>query len=357
MAGTLSSCVRMGLVDPENGEGLAYTPLNGKSLRDIAGAGLHHGNGRFLNPFSNMPRGGLGRVLFWKLFTRNNFKDDYANEPVHPVRVDWQALKADRGLSITFLKHASILIKDGNRTVLLDPVFSEMFWMIKDFTPLDFTLDAMPDIDHVLITHGHYDHLNTDSLAALGKTSHVVSPLGYTDIFDELGMKNRDHLDWFGTWKRKGLEITLLPCNHWTMRNPVVGPNTALWGSYLIRTPSGATIFLSGDTAYFDGFRQLGEEFDIDLAVFNLGAYEPRWFMAPSHINPPETVQAFRELGARHLMVIHWGTYRLGDEPVHLPPIDIRQEMAQAGLLDRLIEIRHGETVFYDRAPVPRGIV
>jgi len=80
--------------------------------------------------------------------------------------------------------------------------------------------------------------------------------------------------------------------------------------------------------------------------VINLGAYEPRWFMAQSHIGPKETVRAFKQLGAKRLAVIHWGTFQLGDEPVHLPPQHIREEMRQEGLLDRLVDWKHGETVF-----------
>ena len=132
------------------------------------------------------------------------------------------------------------------------------------------------------------------------------------------------------------------------MRNPLTGPNRSLWGSFLIKTSTGPTIFISGDTAYFNGFREIGGAYNIDLAIFNLGAYEPRWFMASSHINPAETVQAFRELDARHLMVVHWGTFRLGDEPVHLPPAHIRKEMDGAGLGHRLMDLTHGQTLLYD---------
>ena len=131
------------------------------------------------------------------------------------------------------------------------------------------------------------------------------------------------------------------------MRNPLIGPNTGLWGSYLIKTKSGASIYISGDTGYFDGFEQIGEEFDIDLAIFNLGAYEPRWFMAPSHMNPEETVQAFLDLKARHLSIVHWGTFRLGDEPVHYPPLDIREALRQKQLEGRYLELKHGHTVSY----------
>ena len=132
------------------------------------------------------------------------------------------------------------------------------------------------------------------------------------------------------------------------MINPFAGPNDALWGSFLIKTESGITIFVSGDLAYFERFRELGSEFQIDLAIFNLGAYEPRWFMAGSHVNPSETAKAFLELNARHLMVVHWGTFHLGDEPVHLPPVDIRREMEALGNLHRLIHLDHGQTLFYD---------
>jgi len=316
-------------------------------LRDIAKQKLHHGNGKFLNPFSSSIHGRLSRVLYWKLFSENHFRKYYKGEKVKPVHINWRPIQKDRGLSITFLKHASILIKDFDEYLIVDPVFYDLFWLIKDFTPLAFNIDAMPRPNHVLITHGHYDHLDKPSLAYLGKDTHVISPLGYDDVFSELEMRQRTPLDWFDSYSNNGQEITLIPCNHWTMRNPIIGPNTSLWGSYLIKTESGFTVFVSGDTAYFDRFREIGKVQEIDLAIFNLGAYEPRWFMATSHINPKETVQAFKELRAKHLMVIHWGTFRLGDEPVHFPPIQIKEELKKEGLLDRLIDLNHGETLYY----------
>jgi L-ascorbate metabolism protein UlaG (beta-lactamase superfamily) len=290
-------------------------------------------------------RGRLLQVLFWKLFHTNRFKEALEDQRVDPVRVDWAAVRQHRGVSVTFLKHASVMIKDQDRHLLLDPVFSEFFWFIKDFSPLK--TDGMPPPDGVMISHGHYDHLDTTTLAALSPGTSLFTPLGYDDIFDELRMPQRTQLDWYGHSRIGDAEITLLPCNHWTMRNPLVGPNRSLWGSYLVRTAGGMTIYLSGDTAYFDGFEQLGSDYDIDLAIFNLGAYEPRWFMASSHLDPAETVRAFRELNARRLMIVHWGTFRLGDEPVHLPPLDIHAEMQRAGLLDRLVTLDHGRTVFF----------
>ncbi len=326
-------------------EGPAPTDM---TLREIANKRLHHGNGRFINPLSAQHYRNFGEVLRWKLLAKNDFTRLYDGEQVLPVHIDFSAIEKHHGLSVTFVTHATLLIRDRGTTILVDPVLSGLFWPIRDCTPLDFPLERMPDPAYVLITHGHYDHLDIRSLKRFADSARYISPLGYRDILEDAGAASITELDWFDAHHDGSREIILLPCNHWTMRNPITGPNTALWGSYLIRSSTGPTIFVSGDTAYFDRFDEIGQEFAIDLAIFNLGAYEPRWFMEKSHINPEDTVRAFQELGATKLMVVHWGTFRLGDEPVHFPPIDIRREMEKAGMLDRLIEISHGGTIYFD---------
>ena len=327
---------------------LHYKPLNGRLLRDIAGAREHHGPEGFVNPVGLGRQGRFWEVMKWKLFSQNRFRKFYDGESVTPVSVDWEKVKNYQKTSITFLKHASVVINDAGRFILVDPVFSDIFWFIKDFSPLAFDPRSMPQPQHVLITHGHYDHLDTDSLAVLRKDTHVVTPLGYDRHINELEMTNCTQLDWYEKYRDGKQEITLLPCNHWTMRNPISGPNRSLWGSYLIRTSQGYTIYISGDSAYFDGFEQLGKDYDIDLAIFNVGAYEPRWFMAQSHMNPRETVRAFKELNARKLLVVHWGTFRLGNEPVHFPPIQVKEVLEEEGLFDRLVDLKHGETFYVD---------
>jgi N-acyl-phosphatidylethanolamine-hydrolysing phospholipase D len=324
-----------------------YLPLNGLVMADLARRHQHHGDGRFRNPFSPATHGSLGRVLRWKFFSTNHFKAQYAAEPHRNVSLDDTLFRSDAKLQLTFLRHATLIIKDVDAYIFVDPVFGGLFWFIEDFTPLAFNPQRLPQPRHILITHGHYDHLDLPSLAILHPQSNVLTPLGYNAELAALTHFNRKQLDWYDRHFEDGREFIFLPCNHWTMRRPLVGPNTSLWGSYLIRTKAGATIYISGDTAYFDGFEQIGAAFDIDLAVFNLGAYEPRWFMAPSHLNPPETVAAFQQLGARHLMIMHWGTFRLGDEPVHAPPRDIKTALAAQHLTDCLIEARQGQTFPY----------
>jgi L-ascorbate metabolism protein UlaG (beta-lactamase superfamily) len=326
-----------------------FNSLKDLDMREIAKRKLHHGSkGRFLNPLgAGHPKRGLGRLLYWKLFDTNRFKPYMAAQPVNPVEIDWQPIRDHRGLSVTYLNHASVLIKDIDSYLIVDPVFDGLFWFIRDHSPLAFDPGELPPVDHVLVTHGHYDHLDKPSLSQFHKDTHLISPLGYGDIFRGLGMTNHSALDWYGMHRDGSRTITLLPCNHWTMRNPIAGPNRALWGSFLIQTSSGKSIYISGDTAWFDRFHEIGRDFEIDLAVFNLGAYEPRWFMAQSHINPQETVRAFKALNAKKLMIVHWGTFQLGDEPVHFPPMDLKRELQKEGLLDRWVQKGQGETYFF----------
>lgn len=323
---------------------------SGLSLREIAARKLHHAkDGIYLNPLGELRRRRrFGKLIYWKFFSQNSYNRYLEKQPVTPVDIDWRAVEAHDGLAVTFIKHASVMIKDQDQYILVDPVFGKIFRFIDDFSPIVFDPAKMPKPDHVLITHGHYDHLDTPSLRRIAPKSHVISPLGYSAIFNKIGMHNRTELDWYESYRDAKRGITLLPCNHWTMRNPIQGPNRSLWGSYLIQTASGRTIYLSGDTGWFDGFDQIGREHDIDLAIINLGAYEPRWFMAPSHMNPVETVAAFKQLKARKLLIAHWGTFRLGDEPVHFPPKDLQKELEKKGLADRWIALSHGETFYYN---------
>lgn len=323
---------------------LHYRPLNGDSLREMAQRKMHHGPQRFINPMGAPRRKRFWQLLSWKLFHNNAYADFLDDQPLSPVTVDWESIKAHRGVSVTFIKHSTLLIKDLDRFLLIDPVFNDIFPFIKDYTPLAFDLQEMPRPDHVLITHGHYDHLDKPSLTALNPGTHVITPLGYDRVFNAAGMNRRTQLDWYERYGDGKREITLVPANHWTMRNPITGPNRSLWGGYLIKTAGGPVIYVSGDSAYFDGFEQLAQDYDIDLAIFNMGAYAPRWFMAPSHMDPAETVQAFREIKARKLMIAHWGTFQLGDEPVHFPPRDLENALKKVELSTQWVHLDHGHS-------------
>ncbi len=329
----------------EGPSALHYRPLRGRSLREIARRKEHHGPGRFVNPVGLDRSGRMLQVLSWKLLHRNPYAEEIVRQRERPLRLDAAAFAARRGLSLTLLKHASLLLHDEGFRMLLDPVFGRPFWFLRDYTPLDFDPVRLPAPDLVLLSHGHFDHLDLASLRGLPPGTTVLCPPGYEALLDEAGLSRRLVLDWYDTWTDGRREVVFLPANHWSMRNPLEGPNRGLWGSFLVRSAAGPAVFLSGDTAYFDGFEQIGADFAIDLAVFNVGAYEPRWFMASSHIDPAETVRAFRELRARKLLVAHWGTFQLGDEPVEDPPRRVAEEMKRAGLDAHFIDWKHGDTV------------
>ncbi|CAB1063138.1 hypothetical protein D1BOALGB6SA_7921 [Olavius sp. associated proteobacterium Delta 1] len=208
------------------------------SLREIAHRKLHHGDGCFLNLFGGPVHGNPWRPSLSQsvknsdsILYNYSYKPYYKDERVVPVSIDWDAVANNPELSITFIKHACIMIKDRNQYILIDPVFFDLP-VVKAFTPLDFDIKDMPAPDHVLITHGHYDHLDVPSLAALIPQTHVISPLGYNSVFNDLKMNHRTQLDWYDTFEQDGTAIKLLPCMHWTMRNPLMGANNSLCGSF-----------------------------------------------------------------------------------------------------------------------------
>ncbi|MEJ2656073.1 MAG: MBL fold metallo-hydrolase, partial [Desulfobacterales bacterium] len=201
---------------------LHYKPLNGRSLRDIALRKEHHGNGVFISPVGPLRKRRFLKLLKWKL-SSSRFSPYLKDQIVHPITVNWSPIKAHQGLSVTFLKHAGILIKDVDRYLLVDPIFSGLLWFVEDFSPFAFDPKHIPAPDHVLITHGHYDHLDLSTLAVLDKSTHLITPLGYHRVFEDLKMKNRTQLDWYDRYRDNDRSITFLPSNHWTIRNPFRG--------------------------------------------------------------------------------------------------------------------------------------
>ena len=334
------------------GEGQIVGDAQNLSLKEIAHRKLHHGDGCFLNLFGGPTHGNP----WWpslhqseknpeSILYNYSYKPYYKDERVVPVSIDWELVANTPGLSITFIKHACIMIKDKDQYILIDPVFFDLPF-VRGFTPLEFEVKDMPAPSHVLITHGHYDHLDVPSLAALDPETHVISPLGYNSIFKDLEMHRRTQLDWYDRFEQDGISITLLPCMHWTMRNPLRSANKSLCGSFLIKTATGKTIYISGDTSYFRGFREIGQEYSIDLAIINLGGYSHGILRFMSHLDPGQAVKCFQELQAKHLLIVHWGSFRLTSEPVHFPPIQLKAEMAKAGLADRLLHLDHGQTLY-----------
>jgi L-ascorbate metabolism protein UlaG (beta-lactamase superfamily) len=216
---------------------------------------------------------------------------------------------------LTWLGHASFLGSlDGHR-FLIDPVFSP-----HGFLPPPMSIDQLPDIEAVLVTHNHYDHLDAGVYRTLRDQVAVIVPAGMGRWMRRRGCTRVTELRWWQQADIGGLRITLVPACHWSRRG-VFDTNRVLWGGYVVEVGN-TSVYHSGDTAWFEGFAEIGRRFpELDSAMLPIGGYEPAWFMEHYHLNPAQAGRAFLELGARHFIPMHWGTFQLTDEPL-CEPID-----------------------------------
>ena len=240
--------------------------------------------------------------------------------------------------SATWIGHASVLVQCGGLNVLTDPIFSERaspvaFLGPRRAQPPGIALADLPPIDVVVISHNHYDHLDRTSVVLLnerngGRTLFLV-PLGVKPFLQHQGIANVVELDWWDTYRHHGVDFQLVPVQHWSARG-VADRNESLWGGWAVFADD-FRWYYSGDAGYSADFADTREKLAsrvrggvlFDLALLAIGAYEPRWFMAPQHMNPDEAVRAHRDLGARRSIGVHWGTFQLTDEPLDQPPKDL----------------------------------
>lgn len=221
------------------------------------------------------------------------------------------------GMRAMWFGHGTVLINMGGVNILTDPVFSTIGGVLKRQVRMPMSLDEIPDIDVVLISHGHADHLCKPSLEAIAKrfgekTLYLV-PKGAAIIMPR-ACREVVELDWWRTVEFNYIRFTLVPAQHWYMRNATGNDtNKVLWGSWVIE--GSKRIFFTGDTGYFKGFSLFKKVFKyFDLAILPMGSYEPREVNKDCHMNPDDSVQAFLDMNARHFLPMHWGTYHLGTE-------------------------------------------
>ncbi len=226
--------------------------------------------------------------------------------------------------SITWIGHATFAYRLGGKLIVTDPIFSQRIaGAVGRSVPPGLAVDDLPPVDVVTVSHNHLDHLDLPSIRRLGPGPCYVAPLGHERWLRRAGAEKIVELDWWETHSFDGVDVTLVPARHWSMRAPW-NRNDALWGGFVVRGAEGAA-YHSGDTAYFDGFAEIGRRLGpIDWAMLPIGAYEPRWFMQPQHMDPDEAGQAFLDLASRNLVAMHWGTFLLTDEPIGEPPERLR---------------------------------
>ncbi len=317
-------------------------------------------DGRFANPWGAGNTRGPMDVLRWKFGAKSAFADAKRSRPVLPLAPDpaglWRA--AEPGARVQWLGHASVLVEIDGVTVLIDPVFGRA-GVVPRAAPAPLRPDQLPPIQAVLLTHGHYDHLDRASLAAVAKANPdalFVTPLGQQGSLPR-ACRRVVALNWWQQVRVEGLRLILVPAQHWHQRS-AVDRDRALWGGYCVQ--GSRSLYHSGDTGSFGGFKVIGDVLGApDVAVLPLGAYEPRWFMSEQHMGPEDSLQAYQDLGAANLLAMHWGTFDLTDEPLdHGSRVMLPRIAEERGLdRDRLHVLAHGGVLgFREPArPVPLG--
>ncbi len=271
------------------------------------------------------------------------------------VKTDPVALAAvEANPSVTWIGHATMLVRLAGRNILFDPVFSERaspvaFAGPKRVVPLPIDIPELPRIDVVLISHNHYDHLDAASVTRLAQmpqgSPRFLVPLGLKAWFAELGIARVDEYDWWQETREGDVSFTFVPVQHWSKRR-LDDTNQTLWGGWVV-AGEGLKLIHTGDTGYSQDFRDIGQRLGpFDMAFIPIGAYAPRWFMKVMHVDVPEAVQVRADLGAKRAIGMHWGTFEsLADEPLDEPPRILAQQRQAKGLTpDQFDVLKIGET-------------
>jgi len=260
-------------------------------------------------------------------------------------------------ISITFVNHASFLIQTKDATILTDPVWSERVSPVSWFGPKrvrkpGVLMDSLPAIDVIVISHNHYDHLDKETLKQLNDrfAPLVLVPVGDKDLVQSLGIENVEELDWWETVEvNSQTKIAFTPSQHSSARG-LFDRDKSLWGSYFIESEN-RSIYFGGDGGYSTHFSDIQDRMGApEFAILGIGAYKPKFFMQPIHLDPAEAVQAHLDLGAEKSIGMHFGTFQMASEGFDQPLIDLTSAMDSLGILsENFFTLHEGETRIYRR--------
>ncbi len=294
---------------------------------------------RFRNLDGSGPNAG-SQVFQWAVVDKvaGRRRRSPASAPMPSVKPDLgllaQAPAVGAPARLTWIGHASWLVQLDGVSLLIDPVFGKR---ISGIVPRNVAapLQArdLPPLAATLITHSHYDHYDRPSVNAA--QARVITGTGLGSAMDLPATE----LGWWDTERVSDtVRVTFVPSQHWSRRG-LFDTNETLWGGFVVEGKN-ARLYHSGDTAYFEGFAEIGKRFPgIDAALLPIGAYDPAWFMEKQHMNPEQAVQAFVDLKAARFLAMHWGTFKLTDEPLDEPPLRLRAEWKRRGLPEAALHI------------------
>ena len=289
-------------------------------------------------PVEPMSAKSFFQVLKWRMTSqRVQWPDRIEITPAKPTaKIDGKELR------VTFVNHSTVLLQTNGLNILTDPVWSERaspfsFWGPKRVHAPGIAWNDLPKIDLVLISHSHYDHLDiatVKKLAMLGDPLFVVPSGVDVLIRKRVGKARIQTMSWSDKIQiNENLVVHAEPVQHWSARS-LWDRNHTLWTGFVLDFPDGK-IYYAGDTGYFTGkvFQNTHKRHgDMRFAIIPIGAYEPRWFMAESHVNPAEAVKIFKDIHAKSAIGVHYGTFQLTDEAIDAPVKALGEALKKAGI-------------------------
>jgi L-ascorbate metabolism protein UlaG (beta-lactamase superfamily) len=256
-------------------------------------------------------------------------------------------------LGITFIGHSSFLLQIGGKNIVIDPNYAPWIFVLKRLRRAGVRIADLPPIDVILVSHAHFDHLHRPSLRAIarsnlrkyGKRPTIVVPRNVGDLVSDLGMQQVIEMDWWQSTKFGSVEITHTPSRHWGAR--IIRDMHRGYGGFVLKAGS-HSLYHSGDTAYFDGFHEIGARLHPKIALLPIGAYHPESFRNV-HTSPEDAVQAFIDLKAHCMIPMHYGTFRLSHEPMEEPVDRLLADAEARGITRQVLVLEEGKTKIFGR--------
>jgi L-ascorbate metabolism protein UlaG (beta-lactamase superfamily) len=248
--------------------------------------------------------------------------------------------------TITFINHATVLIQIDGVNILTDPTYSRSVGFIAPrLQKPGIPFDLLPPIDLILISHNDYDHLSIRTLRRLRRQhrSKVFVPIGDEKHVRKAGMTDIQEMHWWESCDASGVKVSCVPAKHKSHRM-LFQRNKQLCCGYVVER-NGVAVYFAGDTGYGEHFHEIGGKFKLNAALLPIGAYKPHEWFREIHLNPQTAMRAFLDLKADLLIPIHWGTFKISDEPVREPPELLLQEAERLGVADRLRILENGGSV------------
>ncbi|AZV42972.1 MBL fold metallo-hydrolase [Peribacillus asahii] len=244
---------------------------------------------------------------------RRQKKKDLLQQIPHAEQKQIKQLQANSSHpSITWIGHSTFLLQLNGLNILTDPVWAKRQGVQKRQTKPGILLEDLPEIDVVVISHGHYDHLDFGTIRRLKGNPTFYVPHGLKKVFVRRGYQHTYEANWWDSFQAGEVTLSFVPAQHWTRRT-LFDTNTSHWRGWVLQNEKTSFYFVE-DTGYFRGFQEIAEKFKLQYVLMPIGAYEPEWFMSDSHITPEDAVRAFFELSGDFFIPMHYGAYRLADD-------------------------------------------